>query len=377
MSKMLQCDEALKQKLGIPNYYNEVNYVNDKPKDANETSIIEHILSYHDSSTEEKLAKQGMETRKGQRLNEMCDNYHSYYRSLDSPNCFFDWLTISANKVGGFCNLYGNRTIKNWPRLEYFDTDRQLQLFLESTENSNEKIKEFMIKVGLPDVPSKYKDHYNEQVPPREGPPSKRISILLDYSGSMTFTNDKENKDSGIRIKTALDCIENFIDEYCEEQDYIMLWTFTHKEPNRELDMTPLKGNGNKIKEKVRACNKPSGGTCFNSALHKLIESVKDRGGENNLIIALTDGETSDTKTALDKTISGLKDKDDISLFLLGLGSDVSNPQGQCAQNFDDIKKKFIAKEKKAKIALASDMDNVARAFDEANSLVEIVELST
>ena len=45
--------------------------------------------------------------------------------------------------------------------------------------------------------------------------------------------------------------------------------------------------------------------------------------------------------------------------------------------DFNSIITNFTGKDKKAKVALATEREKVSQAFDEANSLVEIEELST
>ena len=300
-------------------------------KESFRPEIIDKILSYHNGKTAMKLFKQAEETYKGQRLNELCDHYHSTYKPSGSKGA----------------------TVKMWPRPGLEHNDNLLSDFIASQENSSEKIEDFKLKLKPPlFYRSKYP--YSLGISPETTPP-KQVAFLVDYSGSM-----RREISGSTLMKQAIDNVLAVFVDYILDIDSVSFALFDH-EYKPVFHMSNKSAN---MYDLIKNCPQPKrGGTAFFDSLIETISDIPDTAS-NIWVIALTDGEDVHSKKTLSDCINLVK-QSDINLFLIGfmVNSKVADTLNSITR---EVSKNYIGK-----YITASDKEALDEAFEEISVLME------
>jgi len=155
---------------------------------------------------------------------------------------------------------------------------------------------------------------------------AKSIMFLLDYSGSM----------SGSRIKAAVSSMLMIFDEYTHENDEIACVTFAFKPETIFSFQTKSTAQRNQLAQLVN----PSGGTAFYDAISSAINmfAKSSRKANQQWLVALTDGEDTNSRKTVDQVVSELKVSSVTGCCVVGLGNSLdtsslnklsgSTPQG-------------------------------------------------
>ena len=294
-------------------------------------SIIDKVLVYHNEKLRTKLARQSEETFKGQRLNELCDRYHEQFHP--------------SNTTKGTVNI--------WPREGFEDNDNKLSDFLRSQENSTVRIEAF--KASLK-PPLEYKSVY----PPSYGVepyviPPKNVSFLVDYSGSM-----RRVFAGSTLISQALENVVNLLQDFISDTDSVSFALFDHQ----YYEVFPLtRKNGGMFDQIMKSPAPKRGGTAFYDSLCASIEGIPE-GGNNNWIVALTDGEDQHSTTTLSECINTVR-KANLNIFLIGFM--VNDRVGKSLASIT----REVSKDKIGRYVTASDKNALERAFADIATLLD------
>lgn len=150
-------------------------------------------------------------------------------------------------------------------------------------------------------------------------PPTKpkRLHFCLDYSGSM----------AGGRMQRANQNMLMIYDKYCGDQDEVGFVRFNHEVDTRHGKTFALGIKNAAQRDVLVDCNNAEGGTMFYRALEHCVNQMIAGGkakGQNNWIVALTDGDSRDTHSAVKRQLAKLKQEGTV-VDLVIVGVDVSS----------------------------------------------------
>ena len=231
--------------------------------------------------------------------------------------------------------------------------------FIKSQENSTAKIDEFK-KSLTPAL------EYESQYPQSLGidpkvVPAKRVAFLVDYSGSM-----KRVSEGSTLISQALDNVVNLLQDFVSDNDCVSFSLFDHQ----YFEVFPMMKKMPSMFDAIANAPSPKrGGTAFFDSLITIISSIPE-GGDNDWIIALTDGEDQHSENTLSDCLNSIR-RSNINVFLIGFM--VSE---RVAKGLSTIVKE-VCKGKIGRYITASDKRALEMAFADVASLMEVPIMMT
>ncbi len=139
----------------------------------------------------------------------------------------------------------------------------------------------------------------------------KRVSFIVDYSGSM----------SGSKIRTATENLSKIMEEHIYDSDSVSLLHFTNQ-VFIDFPLITKKGNILRIQKAIKELDHPGGATALYDAIATAEKLFADSPTSNDWIVALTDGEDNSSKWTHENLIACLQ-KSTVHVIIMGIGSDV------------------------------------------------------
>jgi len=282
------------------------NYKVSNSQDRYTAGLIDYLLVQHDLGTGEKLKDQAELTFEGQRLNELSDFFHTHFNS--------------GGSVG---------TVTEWPRPMYEKQDNAFSEFLASQKNSSEEIRDFAAIWGFP-----YDSLYPKsggRIHPKPVIPPKRVSFIVDYSGSMNSTDGRQTT----RLNEAIDKVLKIYDDsnLISDRDYVSFTLFDHQ----YTEVFPFKLKGPTSRATIDSSREVRGYTAFYDAikegLNKFRGSPQTKVQGGDWMIILTDGDDSHSKSTESNCITLLK-ASDANVFIIGF---MLSPGSKAKISLDNI----------------------------------------
>jgi len=183
---------------------------------------------------------------------------------------------------------------------------------------------------------------------------AKRVAFVLDYSGSM----------SGAKIKAAVENIQIIFQNNIHMQDSVLLIAF-NSYVTQIIPITRKLGNERMISDKIASLTEPNGGTAFYFAMTESLKILmREPRTRNDWIIALTDGDDSETTNCTAYTVKYILQSAEVGVVIIGVGRDVkSEVLESIALSVPNGRGSYVFAE--------GDRSSIDKAFGEAADLME------
>ena len=161
-------------------------------------------------------------------------------------------------------------------------------------------------------------------------------------------------------ISQALENVVNLLQDFISDVDSVSFALFDHQ----YYEVFPLtRKNGGMFDQIMKSPAPKRGGTAFYDSLCASIEGIPE-GGNNNWIVALTDGEDQHSTTTLSECINTVR-KANLNIFLIGFM--VNDRVGKSLASIT----REVSKDKIGRYVTASDKNALERAFADIATLLD------
>eukprot|EP01031_Cornospumella_fuschlensis_P028932 gene28932-34918_t len=181
---------------------------------------------------------------------------------------------------------------------------------------------------------------------------SKRVVFAVDYSGSM----------AGTKIRAAVSNLQDMLQKNIAAADSIALLSFNTSVTD-VLPLTKKEGNEARISSLISSMDAPTGSTVLYDGISAAYTKLSTHATSNDWVVVLTDGEDNGSKTKLPALLQRVREKPQVGLVVIGVGSDVQTEILQSIASASPAKGFYVFAQ--------GDQKSIEDAFHQVAELIE------